>query len=577
MGEHSSVAMSTATAITPPTAASSFTKNSYETQPQPTLNQLPNLHIDDKSTSLSDISSPEPRTLDLRSPILEEEEDDISSEAANEPVTPTYNYHSHTLPDRMIGATKPGQDSVHTLATASASETPTILSTSPTPSLLRRPTTKPEATKQVPKTPTPKRPGLSSKDSHIKRGLSGFFRRSNSHGASDHHVIPFHMVDGANESDPTLRQKQPKATRRMSANNSPYTTQSNTPPSPRSPVLDGADDRPTQPQLSVQEPSKDELNTSRRKTRSSTGFGIRGKLHLHKPKTPLHSEARAPTNPQTRHRATSVDLENVVPDHSITGTRSPDAKLPERSIWALPAETGIGLKSRRLSLSLPDDFFVDVAELYTEFQDQSKLVGKRGKSIGKGATSKVKLMTRKGYPNEVYAVKEFRGKSSTEKHEEYEKKVKSEFSIAKSVHHPNIVETIRLCTYDGRWNHVMEYCDQGDLFTLVSQKYLSRPDRLNDRLCFFKQMAQGIHYLHSNGIAHRDIKLENLLVTRDSKLKITDFGVSEVFAGTHPGLRSAGGECGKDMGEIRLCAPGMCGSPPYVAPEVLEKNGNYFP
>lgn len=233
----------------------------------------------------------------------------------------------------------------------------------------------------------------------------------------------------------------------------------------------------------------------------------------------------------------------------------------------------MGLKSRRMSLSLPDDFTVDVAELYSEFSDQSKLVGRRGKSIGKGATSKVKLMNRKGCSGEVYAVKEFRGKSSNEKSEDYEQKVKSEYSIAKSVHHPNIVETFRLCTYNGKWNHVMEYCDQGDLFSLVSQKYLSKEDHINDRMCLFKQLIQGLNYLHSNGIAHRDVKLENLLITKDSKLKITDFGVSEVFAGIHPGLRAAGGQCGKEMGEVRLCAPGMCGSPPYVAPEVLEKNG----
>jgi protein-serine/threonine kinase len=86
-------------------------------------------------------------------------------------------------------------------------------------------------------------------------------------------------------------------------------------------------------------------------------------------------------------------------------------------------------------------------------------------------------------------------------------------------------------------------------------------------------LVQGLNYLHNNGIAHRDVKLENLLITKESKLKITDFGVSEVFAGIHPGLRSAGGRCGKEMGEVRLCAPGMCGSPPYVAPEVIAKKG----
>lgn len=241
----------------------------------------------------------------------------------------------------------------------------------------------------------------------------------------------------------------------------------------------------------------------------------------------------------------------------------------------MAADTGTGLKSRRLSMSLPDTFDVDEVELYSEFCDQSKMVGRRGKTVGKGATANVKLMIRKGgAPTETYAVKEFRGKSMKEKSEDYEQKVKSEYTIAKSTHHPNIVETIRLCTHNGRWNHVMEFCDQGDLFSLVSQKYLSKDDHLIDRLCLFKQLIQGLNYLHTHGIAHRDVKLENLLVTRDSKLKITDFGVSEVFAGIHPGLRSAGGQCGKEMGQVRLCPPGMCGSPPYVAPEVIAKTGN---
>lgn len=231
-----------------------------------------------------------------------------------------------------------------------------------------------------------------------------------------------------------------------------------------------------------------------------------------------------------------------------------------------------------MSLSLPDDFAVDVAELQNEFEYQRKFLGRHGKHLGKGAASKVTLMMRKGYPEELYAVKEFRGKSHRESQQDYENKIKSEFSIAKSLHHPNIVETFRLCTDHGRWNHVMEYCSEGDLFSLVSKGHLKGDDRKKDRMCLFKQLIQGVHYLHANGIAHRDIKLENLLITKDSKLKITDFGVSEVFCGTHPGLREAGGQCGRNMsGEIRLCSPGICGSEPYIAPEVLAKKENYDP
>jgi protein-serine/threonine kinase len=236
------------------------------------------------------------------------------------------------------------------------------------------------------------------------------------------------------------------------------------------------------------------------------------------------------------------------------------------------AVTGAGLKARRLSISLPDDFRIETTRLYDEYLNPGRF--RRRKRIGYGATASVRLMRRRGgAPDALYAVKEFRGKSKTEDAHDYEQKVKSEFSIARSAHHPNIVETFQLCHHHGRWNHVMEFCSPGDLLGLVSQKYLSRPDHLPDRLCLFKQLVQGLHYLHNHGIAHRDIKPENLLLTTDSTLKITDFGVSEVFAGIHPGLRAAAGACGKDMGEVRLCAPGMCGSPPYIAPEVLAQKG----
>lgn len=260
--------------------------------------------------------------------------------------------------------------------------------------------------------------------------------------------------------------------------------------------------------------------------------------------------------PEYRKRATSMSqINNFSPESSIS----------------MHANTGVGLKARRLSTSLPDDFTVDVVELNKEFASGSMLPGKRGKMIGKGATATVKLMTRKGgSADEVYAVKEFRRKGQKEDEEEYIKKVKSEYCIAKSLNHPNVVQTVRLCTHSGRWNHVMEFCPQGELFSLVQKRYLT----FDDNLCLFKQLLCGVAYLHSHGIAHRDIKLENLLMTDDGHLKITDFGVSDVFCGEHPGVRTAGGACGKNMGDIRRCAPGICGSLPYIAPEVLEKKGN---
>ncbi|KAL6409787.1 HAL protein kinase [Ilyonectria robusta] len=417
--------------------------------------------------------------------------------------------------------------------------------------------------------------------SSFKRTMSSFFRRSTSqaHMAKESAIVDSAPSVASGVSDPTSN-GQPRAghTRRFSMNRSSATTRSNSPPSPGSPLemrqsAHDTSDRPANGTI----PSQNDFT---KKNRASTGLTLRGRAVNFVGSTVTRGSTRGNHRQQLRRRASSFDGGSRPTTPIAAGAEHHHDEAtypPERLPWALPPDSGTGAKARRMSLSLPDDFAVDVAELQSEFEYQSKFLGRHGKHLGKGAASKVTLMNRKGYPEELYAVKEFRGKSHRETQQDYEKKIKSEFSIAKSLHHPNVVETIRLCTDHGRWNHVMEYCSEGDLFSLVQKGHLKGEDRKKDRLCLFKQLIQGVYYLHANGIAHRDIKLENLIITKDSKLKITDFGVSEVFCGTHPGLREAGGQCGRNMGDIRLCSPGICGSEPYIAPEVLEKKDSYDP
>ncbi|KAJ4502798.1 hypothetical protein HRR83_009175 [Exophiala dermatitidis] len=296
-------------------------------------------------------------------------------------------------------------------------------------------------------------------------------------------------------------------------------------------------------------------------TRTSSGFSLLSKIKSHKE----NNKYLSPSSPRP-----SAGVHR-------TGSYGSIYNQPARSsLFSVPAQEGSGLKSRRLSASPLDDFVVDdVCALEDEFVSASKF-GRR-KEIGKGASSTVRIMVRRAdkkaeYPRQ-YAVKEFRKRSARETEEEYVRKVKSEYTIARSLHHPNIVETVRLCTSNGRWNHVMEYCQQGELFALLERKYF----KAEDRNCIFKQVLRGVHYLHEHGIAHRDIKPENLLMTDEGHIKITDFGVSEVFCGDHPGIPSSRGLCGQGMREPRKSAPGICGSKPYISPEVLAQDSEYDP
>lgn len=232
-----------------------------------------------------------------------------------------------------------------------------------------------------------------------------------------------------------------------------------------------------------------------------------------------------------------------------------------------PAMVGAGSKSRKMSSIVPV-MNVPVFPLSSMYANHSHVPGK-SKICGEGVSAIVKVMHKiTGPSGELYAVKEFRKKSRSETKEEYVEKVNSEFCISKSLCHPNIVSTEDLCVSSSdRWCHVMEYCSGGDLFSLIEKSFMKG----EEKLCCFKQLLRGVSYLHDHGIAHRDIKPENLLISSDGHLKITDFGVSEVFRGKHPG--DAGIKCGIDMDEIRLSKPGIVGSAPYISPEVQNKEG----
>lgn len=92
--------------------------------------------------------------------------------------------------------------------------------------------------------------------------------------------------------------------------------------------------------------------------------------------------------------------------------------------------------------------------------------------------------------------------------------------------HPNVVQFYSHVVKDGALFLVMEYCSGGDLYSYIRDSTADTCLRERDAQEIMAQMLQGVHFLHYNGIAHRDLSLENALLGQDKRWKIADFGLS---------------------------------------------------
>lgn len=176
--------------------------------------------------------------------------------------------------------------------------------------------------------------------------------------------------------------------------------------------------------------------------------------------------------------------------------------------------------------------------------------GKLGKILGSGAGGLVRLLTRES-DNKTFAVKEFRARRSNEPLKEYAKKCTAEFCIGLTLHHPNVISTLDIMNEGDRYFEVMEYCPV-DFFAVVMLGRMLRGE-IN---CCMLQILRGVEYLHLMGLAHRDMKLDNCVMTPDGVLKLIDFGSAVVFR--YP------------FEDQLVRAKGIVGLDPYLAPEVLS-------
>ena len=138
--------------------------------------------------------------------------------------------------------------------------------------------------------------------------------------------------------------------------------------------------------------------------------------------------------------------------------------------------------------------------------------------------------------------------------------IKREISIMKMVAHRFIVGMKEVLASKSKIFIVLELVTGGELFD-----YIVKEGRFSEKIArhYAQQLVEGVDYCHSLGICHRDLKPENLLLDESKNLKISDFGLSSLYVGDADG----------DAASRTELLHTTCGTPNYVAPEVLADKG----
>lgn len=131
--------------------------------------------------------------------------------------------------------------------------------------------------------------------------------------------------------------------------------------------------------------------------------------------------------------------------------------------------------------------------------------------------------------------------------------IKREISVMRIVRHPNVVQLYEVMASKAKIYFVMEYVKGGELFNKVAKGKLKEDAARK----YFQQLIGAVDFCHSRGVYHRDLKPENLLLDENGDLKVSDFGLSALC------------ESRRNDGLLHT----TCGTPAYVAPEVINKKG----
>ncbi|XP_074247412.1 serine/threonine-protein kinase Chk2 isoform X2 [Saimiri boliviensis] len=241
-----------------------------------------------------------------------------------------------------------------------------------------------------------------------------------------------------------------------------------------------------------------------------------------------------------------------IEDHSGNGTFVNTELVGKGKRRPLNNNSEIALSLSRNKVFVFFDLTVDDQSIYPKALRDEYIMSK---TLGSGACGEVKLAferkTCKKVAIKIISKRKFA--IGSEREADPALNVETEIEILKKLNHPCIIKIKNFFDAEDYYL-VLELMEGGELFDkVVGNK------RLKEATCklYFYQMLLAVQYLHENGIIHRDLKPENVLLSsqeEDCLIKITDFGHSKI------------------LGETSLMRT-LCGTPTYLAPEVLVSVG----
>merc|ERR1712100_639114 len=190
------------------------------------------------------------------------------------------------------------------------------------------------------------------------------------------------------------------------------------------------------------------------------------------------------------------------------------------------------------------------------FSDDNKPVCKDDfellKVIGKGSFGKV-MQVKKKDDGQIYAMKVLRKEAIIARKQVDH--TRAEKAILQKIDHPFIVKLNYAFQTEEKLYMVLDFVNGGELFFHLKKEGKFSEERVR---LYSAEIALALHHLHSRDIVYRDLKPENILIDADGHICITDFGLSKEISSdevTHT----------------------FCGTPEYLAPEVLKGQGHGCP